>query len=664
MKFKNIATIAVAVIVLLTIVLAAYIGTPFKMSVISVSTLNIDQSGGLDGTNVRGTFWSIDLLLDTQTIASGYQFTFNDNQAHAYGTPYWQGKNVTIKNEIKVVVTPLQPYYERPMQLRSCEVVPKAYQNWGSLVTTDKDIGTSANALNSGHWETTTSDWILHTPFTVSIYVNGNLFGTKSIDSIGSSSSVNLAVGTDLKIGGASDYVTIQSLGAMPTSYSAPIWSSLVWWSSQYFFLNSEAVQNAIHNPYPIGDGLSPDVRKEMTHTSGATSTYAFYWYAMQTTGEVCWNYWSKDGTPYPARATSGSPPVSLDFNKVPGWADGGGGFNILWRLKPSISTPPLFPTSPKPSKSFNALSLIEYLQQITKAIRPSMPSWNPDYGSIPFGWNNSTNGYIRIYLPWGSFLPKARILISSDLADTIVWQPKVSNIKITSCPTDIGSVSDTYTVPITLQQTSTAASSGYVKLVGKSSDFISFSPPVFGTGVMQPSQQLQFSFTLTNLGEPSDTDTSFVVQVWNSNPIQGDQMTDSKTVKVRLLQRGTQVTILQVYVIDGDTLLYLSGIRVVVNYEQQSKEGFTSSGVATFEFGSASPYVTVTTVPDVNYKNATSQSMQLSKGPNAITLKLYKGAVPPPFPWIWIVLIVIVIVAVSIVVFATMRRRGGDIRW
>lgn len=230
-------------------------------------------------------------------------------------------------------------------------------------------------------------------------------------------------------------------------------------------------------------------------------------------------------------------------------------------------------------------------------------------------------------------------------------------DIKIVQCPTDLGRIYDSELVSIGLQQIESVAAAGYVKFVTKSSDSVFVSPPEFDTGLMQPNQTETFNFTVTNLGESQDTSTSFVIQVYNHNPIQGDQMTDNITVTMTLLQRPGNT--LAVHTIDGDTNAPLSGIQVFVNYDNVSQNGNTTSGTILFGFGGSSPLVTVTVVDLTGAYLTVAQTQQLTTGSNFITLKMYKSAPPNQTPWLPIGVIVAAIVALAVVVYVAARRRA-----
>jgi hypothetical protein len=519
-----------------------------------------------------------------------------------------------------------------------------------------KDTSVSANALLSDLWETSTSDWILHTPFTVRVYVNDTLVGEKNIDEIGVVTTDTIELGKEITIGSGSQYLTITKLGALGTGYTIPIWQRVVWFNNQYFYSDSDGllVQNVLRNPYPVGTGADPDVRSNM-EIGTYEKSYAFYWYGwpMGKTAP-CNSYWTKDGTPCPGDISGDN---VVPYEKSPGWEDAGGGPLIIWNRKPYSGTPPKYPTDKHATDQpiNEIMSLVEFIEKRAGYSRPLMPSWEPDPNNIEFVTTGAQNGYLRIKLPWGSYSNLIQIRISSDLANTIVWEPQVANIKIADCPSDIGEIGERKTVRITLRQTSTVASDGYVKLVPITQGlYWSFQPPTFGTGKMNPDESKTFTFDVVNLGQPTRTDFKFRVEVYNSL----GQMTDNRTVIGTLLARGPQGSVLVVRTIDKKSRIDVSGIHVIVNYDTQSKEGWTSGGAVSFDFGGSTPKVTISTVETTIYKSATVIKA-LSFGQNEVTIELVRQGEPEPKDWLWLILAILIAVTIAVVAVIVAKRKG-----
>lgn len=653
---KNDQQKKLAAIVLLIVLLGGavyYFKTYQGLTLISASSISINQQGGLDGNKLIGTYWSIVMAIDYTDQVGMY--IFNDAEAHTTGSSfYWQGKNLTVQNSIKLWIDPQQPYYERPMQFKSVTVVPSARQNYLSAIgQSGRDDAYIANGMTSGHWETITSDWILHTPFTIKVYVNDTLLGEKSIDEIGVVTTDTIGLGKDLTIGSGSDYFTITKLGALGTGYTIPIWPDVIWFNNQYFYINSESVRAAISSPYPLGGGAKSVgyLSADATFTNWKES-FAWYWYGYTNpvNSEDYDGYWKDIGEPYPFRELG-----SAAAKAAPGWEEYGSD-SLYKRLVPwSALTNVNIPRFPSDAKPSGALSLVEFLEQRALAKKPLMPSWEPNANNIQFVQGEGLNGYLRIYLPWGSFVPLTVTRISSELANTIIWEPQVGDFKIIDWPSDIGEIGDRKTVSITVKQESTVASSGAIKIVPVTSGlYWSFQPQTFGTGTMESGASKVFSFDVVNLGQPTRTDFKFSVQAYNSL----GQLTDSKDVVGTLLPRTGGSTLL-VRVIDKDTGFDVNGIHVIVNYDTLSKEGWTSGGVVSFDFQGGTPMVTISTGETAVYQSATVMK-QIVAGPNSVTIELLKqGEKEEEIPWMLIITITALIVVIVVVIFVASRKKA-----
>jgi hypothetical protein len=362
-------------------------------------------------------------------------------------------------------------------------------------------------------------------------------------------------------------------------------------------------------------------------------STFAYYWYGgkWDMSGNIVEfnNYWKDDGGPCVFKSIGGIGTYTVPDER--GWEDASD--TLFIRRKPV--RPVLFP----PAKE-NCYSLIGFLEHVTKAQKPLMPSWEPNANNVEFVKTDEQNGFLRVYCPWGSFTPLIDVRISAELADTIIWEPQVANIKIQECPSDIGDVGERKTVSLTLRQDSTVASSGTVKISPVTSGlYWDFEPQTFGTGTMNPGDTKTFTFDVVNLGQPANTKFWFNVSIFNSL----GQLTDSKLVTGTLLERTPQGSTLLVRTIDKETRLDVNGIHVIVNYDTMSKEGWTSSGTVAFDFGGGTPTVTISTTETLVYKSATAIK-QLSQGQNEVTLELERIGTPPPQDyWLWIVIGIIV---------------------
>lgn len=641
---------AIALLALLAGVLVWQVSIHMRpLTVLTASKIEIDPKGYVTDDTLKGTYWSIVLIPSWTEEVGAYEF--NDDVVHSgNANPYWQGKNLTVKNEIIIRIKPLQPYYSRKLTLSSVQVVPSAYQNWLNWLGqygVDKD---KADALYSGHYTFAESDWTLHTPFYVELLVNGAKVDSETVDTVGAVETVTL--------GTAPETVTISNLGKLSTGYSPPEWQDIIYFSNQYFYTYSDKIMDAMSNPYPAGASSKSG---DATMTLGTfEDTYAWYWYggAWKPQGEVVEyvfdRYWKETGTPCPISKWGVSNQIIWlnldrhrpDSGEVPGWYDPEGEAGVT-RRRPL--TPPKYPTE-KPSNREWALSLVEFLETRAGAKKPSMPSWLQ--GDVVV-----EDGYMKLYLPYGSMNNVLQALISAEIADTVVWHPLLSNIKITDFP-DLGDVYENKKSSITVKQAGDLEAGGTIWFTYKPSDLeIGVDPPTIGIQDLKPGESRTYWFTIKNLAVLEDTPFTVTAKVTNSL----GATTDTKTAGGTAKARSSVTTNLVVYTLDAKTRSPIGGVTVSVSYDTLSKTGVTSAGAVTFDFGSSSPFVTVTTTETTTYKSA-STTKQLSTGPNTVELLLYKhGDEPPPAWWEWWWLIAIIVAIVVVVVLVIVYKKHWE---
>lgn len=658
-----------AALVLIVIAIIASSSLFQQAAVLTAQQINIDSQGYEEGGKVKGTFWSVVMTASMSDQVSFYEFDDSDVPT---GTT-WNGKDVEVKNRIRIEVDPAQPYYERSIVRKSYVVVPDAYRNWVGVASTSygRDKGTkSTSPLLSNVYETSTSTWELHTPFTLRVYKNGELVGSAQMDLFASGISPyqNVALdGKDVKIGDTKNYLMFESLGALLGGYESPNWQSVIGWTPQYLYLNSPTVQKAMHSSYPPGDSVSAST--SWMNQEDYRGTYAWYWFGEESSsyGDFNW-YWRDDGTPCPIQNL---PNYAWQFVTIlgegatPGWVADPEGTTGYQRVIPRQAYK--FPTE-QPSETQQYYSLTEYLEAVVHAQKVSelMPSWEPNSNNIHI---DSPSGKLRIYLPFNAYNPLFVIRISSELADTVVWEPPVANIKITkvngqatdpNTEIDLGSTGDRKSVSITLQNQGNVTASGTVHCqpIDENASW-AFEPQAFGTGPMQPNEERTFDFDVVDLTTTEEGTYKFKVSVYN---VLGG-LTDYRIFKITLLPRGVGACLLYVNAIDKVTKLDVAGIHATVTYNDQtdSFDGFTPF---THDFEGSTPYVSVVSVETDKYKSA-AESKQLEFGVNKITLELepldYEET---GFEW-WLLLLIffLIVGGVALLVGARKKRKGKTTR-
>ena len=629
MEKEKIIAVAIAVTILSGVIMWQFSERLRPYTLLSVSEIKVEPQGyeGADG-EWKGSFWSILMTTDFTDTVGAYKF---DESEAEKGDDTVDGEKLVPQSSIEIKIDPHQPYYERPLEIKSTTVTPKTYGAWANMWGQwgkKKDV--SIDPVYSGHYEFGTGDWTLHTPFTVTVLKNGVSIGSETIDTVGGVQTV--------KIGSGSEYVTITDLGKLGTGYGEPQIGNVLYFADDAIFKADTYARNLIKYD---GTGSLEEMEgwgDDIYRSTG--ESFSVYWF-----GDARWGTYGDDdkspcGFTYWDRMT----PELYKEDELGGW-----GYLSDWSRKP-IAPPILvgdkadLPDVKNDDKS-RYKCLTEYLSY--KGVKDvTYPSW--------LSKREVTDDLkMRLYLPFSSANSLIKIQISTELADTIVWQPQVANIKIISFP-DLGDISDRKTSYVEVKQESTVASAGTIWLtVDPATAPLSVNPITIGTGTMQPGETKKIPYEILNLGWSEETklDCTITAEVTNSL---GD-VTDTATATFSLLQKGVGETTLTVYTLDKETLEYVSGITVTATYDSESKSGITSDGSISWSFGAVQPSVTVTSAETAKYQSA-SETELLTAGPNSITLELVKHGEEAPwweeYWWVIVLAIAVVIVIILIVVY------------
>ena len=199
-----------------------------------------------------------------------------------------------------------------------------------------------------------------------------------------------------------------------------------------------------------------------------------------------------------------------------------------------------------------------------------------------------------------------------------MVERTPVSNIKIVSCPSDLGDIAVMQTVNITLHQYSTVDSSGYVKIEPVTSAAWGFAPENEMVS-MEPGAEMNYQFTVYNYGQEQTKACQFNVSIYNTF----GELTDSRTVLVALDAVASGSTSLEVNTIDKVSGKDVNAIHVTVIYDKTNyKDAWTLDGKATFDFEGRMPKASIYTDASSDYQQATT-TLQMVSGNNQVTLQL-----------------------------------------
>ncbi|GAI46579.1 unnamed protein product, partial [marine sediment metagenome] len=209
------------------------------------------------------------------------------------------------------------------------------------------------------------------------------------------------------------EFINIIDLGKLGTGYGEPIWQDILYFSENNIFVRSPTADNLLR----YDSGVSYSGPGSPGYLPSHVNSFSTYWF-----GDC---RWGDDSSP-----AAFKPPAFkyLDDKDFLGWD--------------RADSMPYYASPEKPDIFSH---IIPYLQDqgIQKV-------------SMPTGFDRlekTQNNNLRVYMKYGSYSSLITIKISTELADTIVWQPQVGCFKITSFP-DFGDVTDRRMGSITIKCT------------------------------------------------------------------------------------------------------------------------------------------------------------------------------------------------------------------
>jgi len=549
-------------------------------------------------------------------------YEFDNTVSDDYGQDKIGDKKLIPTATIEIKINPEQPYWERPLEVHSYNVYPETSAFWSNWIGQwGKWEEWQIPRLDVDVWQFGTDYWTLHTPFKVAVYKNGELIGetAEPIDTIGGVETLRIPTSGE-------EYITIQNLGQIGWGYTEPTFDILMFSESTVFHcsdslinrINYDAVDLSYSN-YWFGGGQHYQMEwgskmRVVQRFDDECTSPGHHFLDPDLFGRVFHRPVTDES--FPGNERDGQ------YNAKPISAD-------IWNDQPYLNP--------------YGKSLVNYLKQYHDTVNLNV--WKQGY--------RVHDSKLKINLPFGSMSSLVTLKISTELADTIVWNPQVGNFKVTDFH-EIGDIPDRKFGYIKIKQLSDVDSSGSVIFsVSPSNLPVDVNPPTIGTGTMTLGEEKILTFEMTNLGTETELTGTLTATINNSI----GSVTDQRSVGFTLLVKGAGNTVLTVYTLDKNTRAYVSGISLIVNWEGGSTTGITSEGSWTYDFGAVHPLVTVTSAETPTYKSA-SDSKPLEVGTNSITLELILQTAPPEFPWIWVLIIVVVIVVVVLAVIIYWRLR------
>jgi hypothetical protein len=275
-------------------------------------------------------------------------------------------------------------------------------------------------------------------------------------------------------------------------------------------------------------------------------------------------------------------------------------------------------------------------------------------------GWTITPENHICIKMPYKSASSFITMYVSTALADAIVWQPAVSNIKISNTQwqgsEDIG---DADTLLITTQQMGTVNSTATVTIQDQDGNHMNINPPSYGVSLASGATDTT-SVQILNTGATSKETGNLLITVTDEL----GKVTDTKLVSYTLEPKGVGATSLTVYTVDAVTQKKVNGIQVAISYGTTNLpiQVTGADGSFTISLEGVQGSVSVTSVETTQY-NSASSTKQVSVGANTLFLQLTpkgKGGIPWWQQYLWLIILTVliaVVVAVAAVIVTQQKK-------
>ena len=616
---KSLAALAVLLIVLMVggIVVAVYDPSLLNQftgkqdTTLSINSINVEpqDSAHLVGNEYYGSFWDIVTYVNANDDLAGVILPKGQT-----GSVTYQGAVTALQTgaKIEIKIDPQQPYLLHDLQEKVPVAAPSAIGPSGS----------TASQFNLDYYDWS-GTWQIYTPFLVSIYKDGVLIGSETINEQGSNQIQTIST--------SEGPITIQNLGTLGNNYLKPDMPS----------------QIAIFK----GGPYVYDWTQIQSLLSGASSTYSNYWYGS--------NRDSQNRAIFPG----GSPSL------LAGWeAQSGDTFNT--KVKPIAPVTYSGDKSNLPSDKKTFLSVTEWLQSrgiqnLASTIFDSQATG--DSGAM---WqkismvtdSNNQQIAIRLDVPWGAFgTPEVNIRIPTELADTFVERTIVTNTQVSATWESTGTkYCDVYGANrIAVVLTNTASVTGSTYLTASSANGkLDVTPLQMTVNNLAQNVPQTVYFDVTNLGVLTETD-NIPITITASNTVSGTP-TGSDIVYGTLkptLTTGTTTLLLNV--VEKDTNTLIPSLQLSVQYGNQAPTEFTDANgqvtmtLTTPQGGAYTGQVTVTSADTAVYNSTQATYTLNSATAYTFTLEVprkdtnYGGGAS--FNWILVLELIGIVAAIAV---------------
>jgi len=478
---KTVAGIAAAVIIIIIVLVwqfGSYLGF---FTLLGVSRVEIDPQGYEDPVSGewRGSFWMVTMSTDFDDQVAGFILQNEDGEPgetfavsgnagvisdKTYSDDEVDGNVLIPTAQVMVHITPSEPYYEREMEISHGYYIEDTYATKTDLGGANRRRDTSIKVegmpfIHYSFADVGGGNWVLHTPFKVDVYKNGDLVESQNIDTVGKTGVYRIPASGE-------EFVNIIDLGKLDTSgYGCPIWEDILYFSDNHILVRSLTADNLLR--YDAGVEYSGP--GSPGYLPSYVNSFSTHWF-----GNCRW--------------LDDSSPAAF---KPPGFTYLSDGNFLGW------DTTGTFPYVCVPKNPDVSGDIIPYLrnQGVQKV---SMPT---GFSHLEKVEGNQGKNYLRVYFNYGTKSSLIVVKISTELADTIVWQPQVANFEITDFP-DFGDIANVKSNHITIKCVD-GAGSAQVKFTKSPDDAPISITPASGTPRLETGESYTLDFDVQNLGTP-----------------------------------------------------------------------------------------------------------------------------------------------------------------
>lgn len=512
-------------VTILVLFFSCLIVIPGEAGVLGVSSVYIEPTGFEDTSTHewRGSFWVIAATTDTK---ESYLF-FNESTSQMFGMNTVNGTTIVPTSNIKLTIMPKLPYWEIPLHEETYMIYPPT--NGTDLHYADPWKAFSKNSksipeLNITTLESSSTDvWKLYTPFDITVEKTGDNAFVQTIQ-VNRTETDTIVVSNPNDI---SEKLMIRNLGNLYTLLGQPSLEEILFINKTIAFKKNEVIK-AIEYP-SWSDNLTPNVDEN----------FALYWfgggdiYKAANSQVKCWF----DVDESPTHVCWKSNYLGTWYNHMVEETDFAGSHRLpddtflgmtTWQHVEPVEAS-IFEDNP--STTPHGLSLVSYLKHNFSS---SLLDLNDLFGQ---GWEVTKSNKLRVNAPLGSYSCLITILISSELADSVVYQPIVGCGKCEeafwdSTKTAASKISNNDTATLKVRQLATSASKITVTPSTPSGVPVSVTPPA-DSAIVDPNGVHTFQFKVTNLGTQGNQTSTITFTI--SNDL--GTVTDTKTLGYELIE-------------------------------------------------------------------------------------------------------------------------------